>query len=459
MELLTTIVIVLSLIFFWNRKNGISNKFPGIEKAYNTFQKLPTKEKDMIEKYIDDLIYIVKNNVKYLPADVLNREYTKKTINAFIWYYATCVFLKKIKHEQVYMILTIVLDKLDKENIIEFNNFELRIFNDDRFKTMPMMINLFNNSSVKDNTIILVFVEKYIESITGQKVRYMNQNTTSTKNIKSISITGIEASQENNLDYLDRPDKTETYWETRAEVGMFLQERFKKHEGFKWIRVEPMSPKFDDMSFAYKNKIFSVLIDIKYSNNNRLSIQEKDRLIHECNSNNLIPCVFPIKDKKALSFLSDEHWNLYDIRTNEIVNPLTIASDEKTIMSDYEFNNMAVDIVKNYIRKENMKFESYCDIIGVYPQIWFHDKNDELSWVYVTYSTSGKFNDANKEIDKLVKGIPQFNGYLAQVGLVCAEKEGPYRGSDFYIKFNGLEKVYAAHKETGHGYGIKIKMQ
>ena len=61
-------------------------------------------------------------------------------------------------------------------------------------------------------------------------------------------------------------------------------------------------------------------------------------------------------------------------------------------------------------------------------------------------------------LDKLITGMPQFNGYIAQVGLACAEKDGPYRGAGFYIKFNGIEKIYSAHRDTGHGYGIEIKI-
>lgn len=169
--------------------------------------------------------------------------------------------------------------------------------------------------------------------------------------------------------------------------------------------------------------------------------------------------IFPIKNKKTLLSLPDDEWNLYDIRTNELVNPLVVATDEKVMMSDYEFNNMAVSIVKDYIRKEKMKFESYCDIIGIYPQIWFKDENDEMSWIYVIYSTNGKFSNVSKELDKLITGMPQFNGYIAQVGLACAEKDGPYRGAGFYIKFNGIEKIYSAHRDTGHGYGIEIKIK
>lgn len=112
---------------------------------------------------------------------------------------------------------------------------------------------------------------------------------------------------------LDRPDKTEDYWEARNMTGSFLEERLKKHKGFSWIRVEPMFPKFDDMSFAYKNKIFSVLIDVGYSKNENLTTQEKDRFIKECTTHNLIPCIFPIKNKKTLLSLPDDEWNLLHI--------------------------------------------------------------------------------------------------------------------------------------------------
>lgn len=500
------IVGIVLLVIFCSNGKGTSDKFPGIEKAYNTLQKLPVDEKKVMEKHINDLIFIVKNNIQSLPEDVLNLEYTKKTINAFVWYYAMCVFFKKFKQEQCYMLLTIVLDKLDKDKIIKFKDFDTRIFKDNRFSDMPIMIEFYSKFHSHNNTIILVFIEKYMESVTGKKVRYMNQkpqeqqkqdkerkNNETDEDFKKIvddfversrpairqwvehlgeeiketekekrkvaSVNGIELSQDNDLNILDRPDKTQEYWKAREQVGSFLEERFKKYDGFRWIRVEPMSPKFDDMSFAYKNKIFSVLIYIKYSDDDMLSKRERDRFVKECSSNNLIPCIFPINDKQSLSLLSDEHWNLYDIRTNEIIDPLTVATDEKTMMSEYEFNNMAVDIVKNYIRKEKMKFESYCDIVGIFPQIWFEDKNNEMSWVYVNYSTTGKFSDINHELNKLIKGMPQFNGYMAQVGLICAEKGGPYRGAGFYVKFNGIEKIYAARRDTGHGYGINVKIQ
>lgn len=58
-----------------------------------------------------------------------------------------------------------------------------------------------------------------------------------------------------------------------------------------------------------------------------------------------------------------------------------------------------------------------------------------------------------------LKPLKKQSNNLAQVGLACAEKDGPYRGAGFYIKFNGIEKIYSAHRDTGHGYGIEIKIK
>ena len=456
---LTTILIVICLFLPSNKKN--SDKTLGIKKAKYEFDKLLPSERVICEKYIDDLVYVVTNNTKYLPLDVLKLEYSQKTINAFIWYYAEDKIFNNFKDDKKFMILALALEKLEKANILEIKNFNFRIFHDERFKTMPKLMNMLNSFPLSQNTTILVFIEKYMEAKTGKKVRYMNNkvdiNNNNDNNVGVDSVNDIKITKDNRIDTLDRPSKTKDYWIARDKVGYFLQDRFDRYNGFKWIRVEPMSPKFDDMSFAYKNKIFSVLIDIKDSNYESLTQRERDRFLKECNANNLIPCVFPININDDLSLIDVEKWNLYDIRTNELVNPLTIATDEKIIMSTYELNNMAIEIVKNYVRDRKMHIESYNDIIGVIPQVWFKDENNETSWIYVVYSTSNSFNnDYSDSLDKLVKGMPQFNGYLAEVGLVCAEGKMPYRGAGFYIKFDGIKKIYSAHRNTDHGYGIKI---
>lgn len=87
------------------------------------------------------------------------------------------------------------------------------------------------------------------------------------------------------------------------------------------------------------------------------------------------------------------------------------------------------------------------------------DIKDTVDFSHYTEEEFAKLDDFYAMANKLITGMPQFNGYIAQVGLACAEKDGPYRGAGFYIKFNGIEKIYSAHRDTGHGYGIEIKIK
>lgn len=94
MEILIVVGILIILIVIKNNKS--SDDMPRIAKAYEDLQGLPVIEKNIAETYIDDLIEIVHSNIKYLPQEVLKIEYTKKAINAFLWYYVTENFFKKI---------------------------------------------------------------------------------------------------------------------------------------------------------------------------------------------------------------------------------------------------------------------------------------------------------------------------------------------------------------------------
>ena len=76
MEILIVLGILIILIVIKNNKS--SDDMPGIAKAYEDLQSLPTMEKNIAETYIDDLIEIVHSNIKYLPQEVLKIEYTKK---------------------------------------------------------------------------------------------------------------------------------------------------------------------------------------------------------------------------------------------------------------------------------------------------------------------------------------------------------------------------------------------
>ena len=66
MENLGIVALVVLFLFFMHKKTNKSSSL-GREKARNSFQQLPENEKNAIEKCIKDVLFIVKNNIKFLP--------------------------------------------------------------------------------------------------------------------------------------------------------------------------------------------------------------------------------------------------------------------------------------------------------------------------------------------------------------------------------------------------------
>ena len=104
---------------------------------------------------------------------------------------------------------------------------------------------------------------------------------------------------------IDRPQPTEFFIRVRQMVGHALQQemnRFKEaqwQKGAHWIKAEWTYPCFEHLTFAYKNQIFCVLIDIidEYSKKSFLPNRYKKNLIDNCIKNNLIPCLYKVSVK------------------------------------------------------------------------------------------------------------------------------------------------------------------
>ena len=263
-------------------------------------------------------------------------------------------------------------------------------------------------------------------------------------------------------------------------AGIQLQEQFNanndktvnsSYDGFKWIKAELTYPSFDNLTFAYKNSIFSVVIELIDDKGSSMTRQQKERLLNACEENNLIPCTFRLKFKeKTDNFLGrlmgnkdqldyeltpmELGWNLYDVRTNQKVNPLITASTEKTRMSKWELSNFAIQVVRNELEKEGNQILSFCDLPEVNPQIWFKNNRGETGWVIVRHIKNESEKDY-KEWVGLEEKNPQlkpYDGYFASVQLVPSVgwngvSEFPtdlFRGDGMYVNYKGLERIYVS---------------
>lgn len=255
-------------------------------------------------------------------------------------------------------------------------------------------------------------------------------------------------SENKELYAIDRPQESELFLTARDVMGTHIQKMINKNGGFKsgfaWLRKELTSPSFDDMNFSYKNKVFSLLIDLKNKDKNILPEHRKIIFNKVCLENDLIPCVFPI-DVQNLTPINRE-WNLFHSLTNKSIDPLEVASDEKTPMSKWEFNNFAIFQVMQFICKQGLIIHSFCDAPDILPQIWFQDKDGKPSWVIVKYALyPTRAQDITVEnIEELAATAPNYNRYIARIAFMPMEEGNCYRQSGFYISFQGLEKVYQA---------------
>ena len=154
-----------------------------------------------------------------------------------------------------------------------------------------------------------------------------------------------------------------------------LEQYGKPFEDFSWCKYGDMISETDDISFLYKNQLFSVLV-LVYNNGEEFwdEYEKKDerrkkRFIENCKINNLIPCYFPINiklvkenrenEEKNVKFTFDipkeTEWNLFDARDNSPINPIEMATDELIELSEYEKTIGAFHIAKKYIEKMNIK--------------------------------------------------------------------------------------------------------
>lgn len=247
---------------------------------------------------------------------------------------------------------------------------------------------------------------------------------------------------------IDRPQESELFLNARNVMGRFIQQKMYENggfdNGFAWLRKELTSPSFDDMNFSYKNKVFSLLVELKDNGANILPESRKKIFQEVCSKNDLIPCIFPI-DVKQLKPLG-KNWNLYHLITNEPIDPIIIASDEKVPMSEWEYNNFAIFQVMQYLNKQGLKIHSFCDAPDITPQIWFQDKEGKTAWIivkYVMYPTRAQ-EIIIDNVEQVASTVPNYDGYIARIAFMPMVEGDCYRKSGFYVSFNGLEKVYKA---------------
>jgi len=288
-----------------------------------------------------------------------------------------------------------------------------------------------------------------------------------------------------------RQNPSEVVLRARSLAGQHYERLFAAHNAgkserfdqFHWVKPELTSPSFEHFTFGYKNAVFAILIDIVQDGKSNLPDEKRQLLCSEALKFNLVPCLCPVvlsrvdadanglfngvAGKSAYSLrLAEEGWNLRHARTGDAVEPFDFGKDFDTPMSEWELQNFAIGIARQYgVAKGGFEFDSFCDIPGIDPQIWFHDTTGKRSWAIVRFQKTLDESAADGYRD-FVSGNPHlapYDGYFVPVSAAMADAvvndrneemiplskrfdgSAPlYRGHGMYVNFQRMIKIHTA---------------
>lgn len=218
-----------------------------------------------------------------------------------------------------------------------------------------------------------------------------------------------------------------------------------------WLRAHPYPPFLEHLSFRLGNQLFFVRVeDVDGKIAGPGSLRGLAQAAKDANGR---ACVLPMKKKLfGGAWVADTTgWGLLDAETRKPIDPVSLVTDQKIEMTSCEVHDMAVQVVRDYLKNQGFELMSWQGNPEVDPSIWFIGKTKRPEWVVVR---SAKF-PANSAVrpnnwQAIADGCAKMSatGHFASVAIVSADQpfenseEVPvplWRGYGMHVRFSGLE--------------------
>ena len=219
---------------------------------------------------------------------------------------------------------------------------------------------------------------------------------------------------------------------------------------FGWLKADLNPPFLEHLSFRLENQLFFIRIDdvdgkIKGPGNpNGFKI-----IANDCKG---FPCRIPMKyhDDIWKPVLPD--WGLVDDNTGKSINPVSLITEEKIEMTNWEMHDFAVQVVRDHVIEElGFQLMSSQGNPSVDPSIWFVGETGP-EWIVVRSSKLPSHQASHpSNLDDISSRCSEISdiGNFASVILINAEEtfeefNSPlslWRGHGIHVSFQGLEKL------------------
>lgn len=216
-----------------------------------------------------------------------------------------------------------------------------------------------------------------------------------------------------------------------------------------WLKATLDPPFLEHLSFRLGNQLFFIRLE---DADQRLEVPgTRQGLMAIARGCKGVACLMPMHRKGNSWQPSLPSWGLIDVETRKPVDPVALVTEEKIEMTPWELHDMAVQVVRDYLKKEGFQLMSAQGNPAVDPSIWFVGKSEKPEWVVVR---SAKFPVNSAERPRNWAAIAEncarmsANGHFASVVVVSVDQpfqssvEAPlplWRGYGMHVRFIGLE--------------------
>lgn len=235
-------------------------------------------------------------------------------------------------------------------------------------------------------------------------------------------------------------------------AGAHLQKQGKG--ALNWLKSELTPPFLEHFSFRFGNQLFFVrVVD---ADNAVESPGTLEGLYSVANGFNGRACLMYMRRKGDEWMCVARGWGLLDAITEQEINPEALISDEKFVMTDWELQDFAVQVVRDDLKRQNKQIISWQSNPYVDPAIWFVG-NTGPEWIVVRVARWPERDVAAPEnIDEIANqfSISGDAGHFAVVGVANAndpfdpdaKSNGNFlpliRSEPIFSNYKGFKTVY-----------------
>lgn len=147
--------------------------------------------------------------------------------------------------------------------------------------------------------------------------------------------------------------------------------------GWRKLNLEP--PFLEHMSLVMGNQLVFILLE---DVDERLDIPGNlEGLLLIANGCKGHACVMPMRNESGEWVAAEEGWGLLDARTRKPVDPTALVTDELIDMTDWELQNVAVQIIKAAMIENGAEFIASQSNPNIEPSLWVNTDDGPLWFV------------------------------------------------------------------------------